>query len=331
MDNTQLKGFAPATKSVSAGALQCASKSPVKNKVPSATTAADLPNAIDAGGGSGMTSSASASGVPTQNKRKKRGPKKKGDAEEEPTTIQPLPSVTCNFEPLSLPQIKLRISALLEKLPEILPSIPSEYNPSIDQTATYCPVTKFANELQVVIEKFNLLLSLVNAATYRWGVDRSGASQQNLSVMSAELGQCQETISSVVSSRISNVLCPAVDVMVGETEIIRDNNEGRKVELKVEIDVEMKEPTTKKRKVDGNDVDRLARGMSAREVRRNTYVRPLVDPSYMHLCHQILARNGLFIRHTVASSIHTARTTMGDYLKAMEKETGHESKVSGWA
>jgi len=320
MNNTQLEGFAPAIKSESK-----LSKSPASNKLPPA-------NIIGAGRQSVNKSKNTISStlLEKQTKKKKRGPKKKEDVEEETTIIQPLSQVTCNFEPLSLPQIKLRISALLEKLPKDLPSIPPAWDESIDQTTSWKPVAKFANEVQVVIEEYNLLLSLVNASTYKWGVDRSGASQQNLSVMSAELQQCQETITNVVSSRISNVLCPAVDVLAEETEIIRDNGEERKV-VKEKVDAEMKEPATKKRKLDGNHDDQLASSLPSREVRRSTYARLLVDPGYVHLCHQILARNGLLIRHTVATSIHTAHTTIGDYLKAMKKETGEESKASGWA
>lgn len=44
--------------------------------------------------------------------------------------------------------------------------------------------------------------------------------------MMAELQQCQEMVSSGVSGRMSNVLCPAVDFLVGEVEIRREGGGG---------------------------------------------------------------------------------------------------------
>lgn len=119
-----------------------------------------------------------------------------------------------DFSPCSLTDIRRRLKSLMAALPADLPPLPSD-------DSSHSAVSAFASRLQIVIEQFNLLLSLVGSATYQWGVDRSGASQQNLGVMVAELQTCQEMISSGVSGRLSNVLCPAVDVMVGEVEIIR--------------------------------------------------------------------------------------------------------------
>mmetsp|Transcript_23826 Transcript_23826/g.51540 ORF Transcript_23826/g.51540 Transcript_23826/m.51540 type:complete len:391 (+) Transcript_23826:92-1264(+) len=286
------------------------------------------------GGSATASSSAASSSETTTNNNKNNN----DNDTEEATILRPLSEVDSSFTPLSLPQIQLRLRSLLEKLPRDLPAVlpPAASTEAID--VRHAPVKSFASALQIVVEEYNLLLSLVSCATYRWGVDRSGASQQNLSVMSAELQQCQEVISNVVSARLSNVLCPAVDVVVGEVEVVRtgkgggdgdDNNNdsgnGNNGEL-----------ATKKRKL---NEDRLSTGDGGggnggdganNERRINHYARPLVDPSYVHLCHRILARNAPLIRHTVATSLYTAQRVIGDYLKAMKKDSSHDSSKGGY-
>eukprot|EP00984_Skeletonema_dohrnii_P023536 scaffold12614_cov145-Skeletonema_dohrnii-CCMP3373.AAC.2 len=267
--------------------------------------------------------------------------------ETEDTTIQPIDPSSMNsssFQPMSLSQIQLRIKLLLDKLPSALPQVPPDYinpdetihNNNNQQSSLYHPPIKsFASALQTTIEEYNLLLSLVSSATYQWGVDRSGASQQNLSVMNSELQQCQEVITSVVSGRLSNVLCPAVDVLVGRVEVVKGGN-----------DSEENGSSSKKRKLETSSTaaannattDRLL-GTTAtinrsttttNEQRINHYTRPLVDPSYVHLCHQIVARNGEMLRYTLATCIHTAQRVIGDYLKAMKKDVGHEANKGGY-
>ncbi|KAK1744631.1 hypothetical protein QTG54_005164 [Skeletonema marinoi] len=268
--------------------------------------------------------------------------------ETEDTTIQPIDPSSMNsssFQPMSLSQIQLRIKLLLDKLPSALPEVPPDYinpdetihNNNNQQSSLYHPPIKsFASALQTTIEEYNLLLSLVSSATYQWGVDRSGASQQNLSVMNSELQQCQEVITSVVSGRLSNVLCPAVDVLVGRVEVVKGGNNGG----------EENGSSSKKRKLDTSSAtttsnnattDRLL-GTTAtinsttttNEQRINHYTRPLVDPSYVHLCHQIVARNGEMLRYTLATCIHTAQRVIGDYLEVMKKDVGHEANKGGY-
>lgn len=328
-DGKDLKGFAPAIASV------------VKDKMaPSSAGAAtaskkqDAPHqAIAEGNSSSATAAAAAPTKPsttTSKRGKKRGPKKASTAvaTEEETVVKPLPAVdgSADFAPISLSQIRLRLSALLGKLPRDLPSVPPAYNPALEQS--HADVVKFACDLQVVVEEWNLLISLVSPSTYEWGVDRSGASQQNLSVMSSELQQCQDTVSNIVSPRLSNVLCPQVDLMLARTEITRDGSGGGADGG--EGDVLMKEPSTKKRKLDGGSEDKLAPKYASREVRRNTYDRIVVDRQYVHLCHQVLARNAELTRFTFATSIKTASRVIGDYLAAMKKDDSHGSK-GGWA
>jgi len=287
---------------------------------------------VDALAPAAATKKQPSSTEPPTKRTKKRAPKKGGglggsmstasSTAAEETVIVPLSDIDAKqFEPMSIKQIQLRLQELVDKLPRDLPSIiTSDYDPTTNTASIYAPVKVFASNIQICIEEYNLLLSLVSSATYRWGVDRSGASQQNLSVMSAELQQCQEMISNVVSSRLSNVLCPAVDVLVGEIEIVKSS-------AAVAPDTQ----DTKKRKL--NEEDRLSSSAASNnttsERRINHYSRPLVDPSYVHLCHCILARNAPLIRHTVATSIHTAHTIIGDYLNAMKKDN-HEAGKGGY-
>ncbi|KAL3794381.1 hypothetical protein HJC23_012918 [Cyclotella cryptica] len=239
--------------------------------------------------------------------------------------IPPLSEVGRNFQPCTLPEIQARLKALMEQMPKEIPPIPTEEFEVNDEatsknTEIRAQIKSFASQLQQTIENYNLLLSLVSSATYKWGVDRSGASQQNLSVMVSELQQCQEMISSSVSGRLSNVLCPAVDVLVGEVEIVRgDGDDGAHDEE------DGNNNSRKKRKL--NDCNVNNGRILTKERRINHYIRAQVDPAYVHLCHVILARNAALIRHTVATSIHTAQKVIADYLKAMKKDGGHDMAV----
>ena len=271
----------------------------------------------------------------------------------EETVLRPLSDIGLNFEPITLPQIQLRLKNLLEQLPKDLPEVPpnelttSDTNKNNATSSSdgdlYTTIKSFASTLQITIEEYNLLISLVSSATYKWGVDRSGASQQNLAVMSAELQQCQDVISNVVSARLSNVLCPAVDVLIGEVEVVRGGVGGGETNASssigdgqaMEMDASVSATAPAAKRIKLND-DRLQSNNSnnnnarQNERRINHYTRPLVDPSYVHLCHCILARNAPLIRHAVATSIHTAHRVIGDYMKAMKKDTSHDAGKGGY-
>ena len=334
MDNKDkqptLDGFAPAVGSGAAAGVGGGSSSiAVASKSKTADGVGTTPIAAGGGGGGGSNAAAEAKKPRTTKKRaSKKGAGAAGTSAEnndskqvDETVIRSLPTIGPDFEPMTLPQIQLRLKSLVEKLPQDLPAVPPDHEPVDDNLQLYSPIKDFASALQTTIEEYNLLLSLVSSATYKWGVDRSGASQQNLSVMSAELQQCQDVISNVVSARLSNVLCPAVDVMIGEVEIVKASQDN----------IGEGEKASKKRKL---NEDRLAANNTSNntqnERRINHYTRPLVDPGYVHLCHCILARNAPLIRHTVATSIHTAQRVIGDYLNAMKKDSSHEAGKGGY-
>ncbi len=376
-NSVQLNGFAPAAGS-SSGVTSSSPPVAAVVSVLSASSTPDAVAATASGGGAPTDPAAATTTttVPAKRAAKKRGPKNgggsagrggggggassasppasfsEGDAGglSEDAALRPLPDVGPGFEPMGLPQIRFRLGSLLERLPRELPDAPppssadrgvvatAGVSPAGGEDDTRAQVRSFASALQIAIEEYNLLLSLVSSATYHWGVDRSGASQQNLSVMSAELQQCQDVIANVVSSRLSNVLCPAVDIMVGEIEIIKGGVVGSEEDGVGEMDASSPDegaaPPAKRRKLP-DDEDRptptaAAGGGGGNERRINRYIRPLVDPSYVHLCDCILARNAAMIRHTVATSIHTAQRVIGDYLNAMKKDTSHEAGKGGY-
>jgi len=168
--------------------------------------------------------------------------------------------------------------------------------------------------------------------------------------MNSELQQCQEVISTVVSGRLSNVLCPAVDALVGRVEIVRgrgggdgndagvkENGSGGSKKRKLDSttaattnDNAGDSTTTDHRLLDTKTTSSTTFSSFTNEQRINHYTIPLVDPSYVHLCHQIVARNGELLRYTLATCIHTAQRVIGDYLKAMKKDVGHEVGKGGY-
>ena len=146
-------------------------------------------------------------------------------------------------------------------------------------------IREWAAQLQAVLEEFNLLVCCVATATYKWGTDRSGAADQNLSLLSGELASSQEQIASAVTPRLTNVLAPVVDLVIGKTVKTRD--------------------------ADG------------REVKENHFTRKLVDPDFVKLCYRILARNAPLLRQVVLSNFSKLLQVLKDYLKAQKNDTQH--------
>jgi len=144
-------------------------------------------------------------------------------------------------------------------------------------------VNAWAGRMQAVIEEFNLLLCCVSAATYKWGSERSGAADQNLGVLSGELGNAQEQISNSVSTRLTNVLAPVVDLVIERTVTTKDDKTGE-------------------------------------EIKVNHFVREKVDPSFLRLCNDILCRNAPMLRQVVLANFHKINKVIGDYSKATKKD-----------
>eukprot|EP00934_Nitzschia_sp_Nitz4_P004532 Nitzschia sp. Nitz4//scaffold141_size107518//95781//96470//NITZ4_004298-RA/size107518-processed-gene-0.142-mRNA-1//-1//CDS//3329536354//4522//frame0 len=184
------------------------------------------------------------------------------------------------FHTYTLDDIRSKMEALCPRVPEV-PEDRFGLGDSLDEAA----IREWAATMQAILEEFNLLVCCVATATYKWGTDRSGAADQNLSLLNGELTASQEQIVSSVSPRLSNVLAPVVDLVV--------------------------EKSTKSKDAEG------------REVKENQFVRKLVDPNYLQLCFTILARNAPMLRQLVLSNFSKVQKVLQDYLKAQQNDSNH--------
>ena len=185
-------------------------------------------------------------------------------------------SDVADYSPLSLRDMQGRIHQLCHALPTTVPPLDPQDHDAI---------VAWAFAMQAVIIEFNLLLSCISAATYKWGSDRSGAADQNLNVLSAELGNAQDQINAAVSPRLSNVLAPVVDLVIDKVVVTKEGNE---------------------------------------EVKQNYFTQKTVDPAYVKLCDDILCRNAGLLRQVVLANFHKIHTCIGDYLKVTMKDSHHD-------
>lgn len=186
----------------------------------------------------------------------------------------------------TIEEIRTKILVLCKRVPEIPEnnfnqSTNNGDNNKLDEDS----IRDWAAQLQAVLEEFNLLVCCIATATYKWGTDRSGAADQNLSLLSGELGASQEQIASAVTPRLTNVLAPVVDLVIDKTVKTTDSQ--------------------------------------GREVKENHFTRKLVDPDFVELCHAILVRNAPLLRQVVLSNFHKVMKVLNDYLKAQQNDTQH--------
>ncbi len=192
------------------------------------------------------------------------------------------------FKPYDLSTIQEKIKNLAYRVPEV----PEEGLDPYDKAK----VKDWAMSMQAIIEEFNLLLTCVAAATYRWGSDRTGAADQNLSLLSSELGNSQEQISSSVAQRLTNVLAPVVEIATKETIVKKERDEKT-----------------------GEIYER----------RINSFTREENDPGFIHLCYVVLCRNASMLRHVVLTNFHKVGKCFQDYSKATKKD-GNQSRSAGF-
>lgn len=185
------------------------------------------------------------------------------------------------YELYTLADIRSKIQGLCKRVPKV----PENSFGVTDGAVNKDAVLEWASQLQEVLEEFNLLVCCVAPATYKWGTERSGAGDQNLSLLSGELNFSQDQISSAVTPRLTNVLAPVVDLVIEKTVTTKDEN--------------------------------------GREVKENHFVRKLVDPDFVSLCHTILARNAPLLRHVVMSNFFKLLSVIQDYLNAQKNDTQH--------
>eukprot|EP00547_Thalassionema_nitzschioides_P013206 CAMPEP_0194259526 /NCGR_PEP_ID=MMETSP0158-20130606/43786_1 /TAXON_ID=33649 /ORGANISM="Thalassionema nitzschioides, Strain L26-B" /LENGTH=223 /DNA_ID=CAMNT_0038999353 /DNA_START=58 /DNA_END=729 /DNA_ORIENTATION=+ len=184
------------------------------------------------------------------------------------------------YESLSMEDIQIRIKELCHRVPRL----PEAGLDSEDDTI----IKEWATSLQAVIEEFNLLACCVSPATYKWGSERSGAADQNLNVLSAELASSQDQISSTVMPRLTNVLAPVVDLVIEKVITTKDED--------------------------------------GKEIRQNIFTRKQTDPDFVHLCCQILCRNAKLLRQVVLSNFIKIQRCIDDYRQACLKDSQHDSR-----
>lgn len=188
-------------------------------------------------------------------------------------------SSSSSFEPYTLSQIRDKITSLTERIPSLPPSgLDPTHRPS---------VKSWAVQMHATIEEFNLLLSCVSAATYKWGTDRSGAADQNLVLLSNELNNTQDQISTSISPKLSNVLAPSVDLVTKETVTTREGTKNQ---------------------------------VEAVEKKVHYFAQEESDPAFIQLCIEILCRNAVMLRHVLLTNFHKVGRCIDDYLKATSKD-----------
>ena len=194
--------------------------------------------------------------------------------------------IELDYEALTLPAIQSRIKDLCRSVP----GVPS--SGQLDPTDS-AAIKSWASKMQTAIEAFNLLICTVSAATYKWGSDRSGAADQNLALLSSEIANAQDQITSSVNPRLTNVLAPVVDLVIAKSITTTEVDEGTG-----------KEQT----------------------VKTNVFTREKVDLDFLKLCDEILARNAGMLRTVVLANFLKVERTIGDYVKACEKDRSHDSR-----
>lgn len=207
------------------------------------------------------------------------------------------------YSPLTLQDIHDRIQGLCRRVPDIPednfkledgaePRSPVAASLPVPKVA--CPYDKekireWATSIQIVLEEFHLLVACVSPATYIWGTDRSGAAEQNLSLLSSELVRSQEQILARVTPRLNDVLAPVVTLVTDKT-------------------------ITTKNAIDGV------------ETKQNHFITTQEDPDYANLCYCILARNAQLLRQVVLANFDKLLQAVTDYLTAQHKDSQHDSR-----
>lgn len=234
---------------------------------------------------------------PSSKKSKKEKKKVSSDDQKKPKG---------EFSMLKLGEIRSNIELLCDRVPKIPEGnfvIGNEdKNGKSEQIIDEIATREWAAQLQVVLEEFNLNICCVGTATYKWGTERSGAGDQNLTLLLSEISSSQEHISTAVTPRLTNLLAPVVDMVVEKTVTYKHE---RRIKNNDEA---------------GTDKDPEP---TITEVKENHYSRKLVDPSFLSLCHKILARNAPLLRQVVLSNFHKLLSAMKDFLKAQENDAQH--------
>jgi hypothetical protein len=167
---------------------------------------------------------------------------------------------------------------------ELASNFPQAVRPcQYDKKAIY----KWADDMQTVVDDFQMIHSCVGPATYVWGTDRSGAAEQNLSLLMSEFSRSLDQITSRVSARIELILVPAASLRATRMEITKHDNV---------------------------------------EIRQNYYGVAYEDTDSYEYCFTNVARNAKGMRQVILANFDKTLQAINDYLQAQHKDGQHDSR-----
>lgn len=239
-------------------------------------------------------------------------------------------NVLSSFQPLTLEDIRSRIQSLCERIPAIpngqfkslalrQGTTTTTTNDDEEVVNDEILVKSFATQLQIVLEEFELLACCINMATYQWGTERSGASDQNLSLLKGEWSSTQQQIASMVTPSLVYFLHPDLDLVVEKTTTTTTTTTSSS-------DTNTTQQLHKHNNGNGNidhnnDNDKKEQSTTTLEIRENHYTRKVVNTDYLQFCLLSLARNAPLLRHVVLSNFHKLGKAIQDYLQAQKSES----------
>jgi hypothetical protein len=275
--------------------------------------------------------------------------------------------VFASFEPMTLEDIQSRIQSLCERIPAIPNSGPvketssqqqqqqqQQKQPGIteendnndtrsdnnnnkktnnrdddqsmdnDQTRV---ILNFASELQIVLEEFELLSCCIHMATYQWGTERSGAADQNLSLLKGEWNSTRQQISSIVSPTLHYLLNPEVELVVETTTVRTVTTTPQEQQQQQQFHKNNTNHNSNKTNHNNNKNDKKEEDQhhstanTVVEIRENHYTRQVVNTDYVQFCQDSLVRNAPLLRHVVLSNFHKLIKALQDYVQAQKSDS----------
>jgi hypothetical protein len=188
-------------------------------------------------------------------------------------------------------------------------------------------IFSFATQLQSVLEEFELLSCCIHVATYQWGTERSGAADQNLSLLKGEWNSTRQQISSIVSSALDYLLNPEVELVV-ETTTVRTVTTTPQEPQPQKLQHNNTNHNNNKTNQNNNDKEEKEKEEHHRsttntvvEIRENHYTRQVVNTDYVQFCQDSLARNAPLLRHVVLSNFHKLIKALQDYVQAQKSDS----------
>jgi glucan-binding YG repeat protein len=188
-------------------------------------------------------------------------------------------------------------------------------------------IFRFATQLQIVLEEFELLSCCINMATYQWGTERSGAADQNLSLLKGEWNSTMQQISSMVSPSLHYLLNPDVELVVEKTTVstttTTTTTTPQPQQQQQQLNHKNHNHHHKNHNNNNNDQEEeeQSRTTLQEETRQNHYTHKVVNTGYVQFCHDSVARNAPLLRHVVLSNFHKLIKAIQDYVQAQKSDS----------